>query len=292
MKIQLAEHYGLCFGVRDAITRAEELAERGPLTILGELVHNPIVRERLAQRGIREGALGDPDSAGTPQVMITAHGASDKARAEWRAAGFGVADGTCPLVRQAHEKLRDLVRLGYAPVVIGKRGHVEVEGLTGDFPDACVIEHASEIVNLPYAACLGVISQTTQPLEKVQALVTAIRQARPASEVRFCDTVCQPTKNRQAALRKLIEECDTLVVVGGRNSNNTLQLVAAAAVAGRAVHHVERAEELREEWFRDAQVVGLTAGTSTLKETVAAVHARLERFASGFSTSPQPIASL
>jgi 4-hydroxy-3-methylbut-2-enyl diphosphate reductase len=290
MKIQIAEHYGLCFGVRDAIAQAEKLAARGPLTILGELVHNPIVRERLARRGVREGALGDPASAQTSQVMITAHGASDRARAEWRAAGFGVADGTCPLVRQAHEKLRDLVRLGYAPVVIGKRGHVEVEGLTGDFPDACIIESADDLAHLPHVDRLGVISQTTQPLDKVRAFVAAIRAARPASEVRFSDTVCQPTKSRQAALRKLIEECDTLVVVGGRNSNNTLQLVAAATVAGRAVHHVERAEELREEWFREAQVVGLTAGTSTLKETVADVRTRLEVIAIHFTTSPQPTA--
>jgi 4-hydroxy-3-methylbut-2-enyl diphosphate reductase len=276
MKIQLAEHYGLCFGVRDAIAQAEELAGRGPLTILGELVHNPIVRERLMRRGVREGALQDAESAQTSQVMITAHGASDKARAEWRRAGFGVADGTCPLVRQAHEKLRSLVEQGYAPVVIGKRGHVEVEGLTGDFPGTCIVESAEDLAQLPHADRFGVISQTTQPSDKVLALVAAIRAARPASEVRFCDTVCQPTKNRQAALRQLLAECDTLVVVGGRNSNNTLQLVAAAAVAGRAVYHVERAEELRPEWFREAQVVGLTAGTSTLKETVATVRTRLE----------------
>src|SRR5579864_4435926 len=102
MKIILAEHYGLCFGVRDAIAQAEQLAAGGPLTILGELVHNPVVRERFAQRGVREGALDRRDSVDTPQVMITAHGASDAMREAWRWAGFGVADGTCPLVRHAH----------------------------------------------------------------------------------------------------------------------------------------------------------------------------------------------
>jgi 4-hydroxy-3-methylbut-2-enyl diphosphate reductase len=287
MKIQVAEHYGLCFGVRDAIAQAEQLATQGPLTILGELVHNPVVRERLMQRGIYEGALADHESAQTRQVMITAHGASDAARTEWREAGFSLADGTCPLVRQAHEKLRTLVAEGFAPVVIGKRGHVEVEGLTGDFPCACVIESPNDLLHLPESARLGVISQTTQPLDKVLALVAAIRAARPNSEVRFCDTVCQPTKNRQAALRKLIEECDTLVVVGGRNSNNTLQLVAAATIAGRAVYHIERAAELRPEWFHDAQVVGLTAGTSTLKETVATVRTRLEVIAAGLAAAPR-----
>lgn len=274
MKIHLAEHYGLCFGVRDAIAQAEQLASQGPLTVLGELVHNPVVRERLAQRGVREGAL-DAESAPTPIVMVTAHGASDRKHTEWRNAGFQVADGTCPLVRHAHTQLGLLVTLGYFPIVIGKRGHVEVNGLTGDFPEACVVEIEDEIPLLPHRGRYGVIAQTTQPLEKVHALVEAIRRARPQSEVRFADTVCQPTKNRQNALRKLIAECDTLVVVGGRNSNNTAQLVAATRTAGRAVFHIERAEELDPAWFRDAQSVGITAGTSTLKETVTAVHTRL-----------------
>jgi 4-hydroxy-3-methylbut-2-enyl diphosphate reductase len=278
MKIQLAEHYGLCFGVRDAITQAERLAEQGPLTILGELVHNPVVRERLAQRGVHESAL-DQKSAPTPQVMIAAHGASDRKRAEWRSAGFDVADGTCPLVRHAHAQLALLVGLGCFPVVIGKRGHVEVAGLTGDFPEACVMESEADIFHLPHRTTYGVIAQTTQPVEKVCALVEAIRRARPQSEVRFTDTVCQPTKNRQAALRKLIAECDTMVVVGGRNSNNTVQLVTAASAAGVMVLHIERAEEIEPAWFRNAKNVGLTAGTSTLKETVAAVHERLKQIA-------------
>jgi 4-hydroxy-3-methylbut-2-enyl diphosphate reductase len=171
------------------------------------------------------------------------------------------------------------VELGYQPVVIGQAGHVEVQGLIGDFPEATVIESDTDIRQLPDVPRLGVISQTTQPIDRVRALVEQIRRARPKTEVRFCDTVCQPTKNRQAALRKLIAECDTLVVVGGRNSNNTLQLAAAATVAGRRVFHVERAEELQSVWFADAERVGITAGTSTLKETVAAVHQRLEQIA-------------
>lgn len=211
--------------------------------------------------------------------MITAHGASDAARAAWRHAGFGVADGTCPLVRHAHEQLRLLVQTGYFPVVIGKPAHVEVNGLVGDFPEAVVIETEADIVKLPQRAAYGVISQTTQPIERVKQIVEAIRQARPEGEVQFRDTVCQPTKNRQNALRKLISEVDTLVVVGGRNSNNTLQLVAAGEVAGRRVFHVQSAVELRSEWFADSEVVGITAGTSTLKETVAQVQGVLEGFA-------------
>ena len=279
MKIQLAEHYGLCFGVRDAIAQAEKLASNGPLTILGELVHNPVVRERLDSLGVREGRLDSPGDAPTPQVMITAHGASDAARAAWRSAGFGVADGTCPLVKHAHHQLRLLVELGAQPVVIGKPGHVEVNGLIGDFPEAIVIENEGDFSKLPAASHYGVVSQTTQPIERVEEIVAALRAHFPTSEILFRDTVCQPTKNRQNALRKLLAECDTLVVVGGHNSNNTLQLVAAAEASGRRAIHITRAEELRDEWLEGAQVVGVTAGTSTLKETVAAVVARLESIA-------------
>jgi 4-hydroxy-3-methylbut-2-enyl diphosphate reductase len=284
MIIKLAAHYGLCFGVRDAIATAERLAAQAPLTILGELVHNPIVRERLARAGIREGSIHAPPSEVTPQVMITAHGASDAMRERWRSAGAGVADGTCPLVHHAHAQLKLLADLGCFPVVIGRRGHVEVEGLIGDFPTAAVVLEPADIEALPSGIPLGIIAQTTQPIDLVEALVGQIRAARPQQEVRFVDTVCQPTKNRQNALRKLIAECDTMVVVGGRNSNNTLQLVAAAEVAGRSVFHVERACELQPQWFATSRIVGLTAGTSTLKSTVAEVHARLEAFAAAQST--------
>ncbi len=276
MKIHIAEHYGLCFGVRDAIAQAERLADNAPLTILGELVHNPIVRERLLARGVQERPLAEVGAAPSAQVMITAHGASDAAREAWRGAGFGVADGTCPLVRHAHGQLATLVALGCQPVVIGKAGHVEVLGLTGDFPQTVVIEREVDVSKIPVAPRYGVISQTTQPIEHVEAVVAALRAHFPQSEVIFRDTVCQPTKNRQSALKSLLARCDTLVVVGGRNSNNTLALVAAAQAAGRIAHHVMRAEELRAEWFLLSENVGVTAGTSTLKETVSAVVARLE----------------
>jgi 4-hydroxy-3-methylbut-2-enyl diphosphate reductase len=275
MKIVLAQYFGMCFGVRDAIAQAEQLAQRAPLTILGELVHNPLVRERLQAQAIREGSLDrpNPDSR---RVMITAHGASDTKRAELKAAGFDVLDGTCPLVRHAHEQLRQLVRAGYFPVVIGRAGHVEVRGLIEDFPDACVVDRPVDILNLPRRERYGVISQTTQPIERAQELVAEIRAVHPGAEVRFVDTVCKPTKNRQRALQSLLAEVDLVVVVGGRNSNNTRQLVAACEIAGRRTVHVERAEELRATDFAGIQVVGLTAGTSTMRETVAAVQARLE----------------
>jgi 4-hydroxy-3-methylbut-2-enyl diphosphate reductase len=347
MKIILAEHFGMCFGVRDAIAQAEKLAEQAPLTILGELVHNPVVRDRLRAQGVGEattdemnnidiasnsGAIGmttqhggrsSPQSSqrstssrlpgrGGPafaqlrrgehaaqgegrgigalggqtrndrtpmRVMITAHGASDTKRAIWHERGLLVADGTCPLVRHAHEQLKRLVAAGYFPVVIGKSGHVEVRGLTEDFPDAHVVDLPGDISKLPLHDRYGVISQTTQPIDRVRSLVAEIERLRPASEVRFVDTVCKPTKDRQSALRKLIDVAEIIIVVGGRESNNTRQLVETCRAAGRSAFHIERPEELRAEWLDNISVVGLTAGTSTLPETVDSVFRRLEEIA-------------
>ena len=280
MKIILAEHFGICFGVRDAIMQAEQLASEAPLTILGELVHNPIVRERLHAQGVREVSLDATRSTSTRRVMITAHGASDAVRDSWQKTGAIVADGTCPLVHHAHEQLRKLVTAGFFPVVIGKRGHVEVNGLVGDFPEAVVLSSPEDVSHLPDRTRYGIISQTTQPIDFVREIANLVRQARPNSEVRFVDTVCKPTKDRQSALRKLLEVADAIVVVGGKTSNNTRQLVETCRAAGKLAFHIERADELRDDWFAKIDIVGLTAGTSTLPETVHTVQARLREISS------------
>lgn len=281
MRIILAEHFGICFGVRDAIVQAEELGRAAPLTILGELVHNPVVRERLRQQGIQEAHLDHSvnDSSLSKRVMVTAHGASDRKREAWRKAGFDLADGTCPLVRHAHAQLKHLVHAGYFPIVIGQRGHVEVRGLTEDFPEAVVIEGADDLVRLPRRERYGVISQTTQPVGHVRAMVVQIQQHNPQAEVRFVDTVCKPTKDRQRALQKLLVEADLIVVVGGHASNNTRQLTETCRRNGRRAIQVEQADELKPGDFAGVAVVGLTAGTSTMLETVQAVSRRLEQIA-------------
>ena len=285
MKIILAEHHGMCFGVRDALAAAEKQAAAGPLTILGELVHNPLAVERLRAHGALQGSLHALESAPTGRVLITAHGAADERRRAWQSSGFEVTDTTCPLVRRAHARLAALVAAGYFPVVIGTADHAEVRGLTGDFPEATVVGSEADLPTLPVKDRYGVISQTTQPIERVRALVDALQAARPRSEVRFCDTVCQPTKDRQNAMHKLIGQAEVIIVVGGRGSNNTRQLLLAAQSAGRRAHQIERAEELDPGWLAGVETVGLTAGTSTLPETVQAVHQRLQSCAAQAASS-------
>ena len=283
MKITLATHYGMCFGVKDALRTTRALASAQPVTILGELVHNPLVQADLAKRGAQTADLQQPGIAPTEAVVITAHGAADRDRSAWKEAGFAVTDTTCPLVRKAHTALAQLVAAGYQPVIIGQANHVEVRGLAGDFPQAEILLELEEIAKLTAHSKIGIVSQTTQPIAKVHELVRGLRERFPDSEVVFRDTVCQPTKDRQSALEKLCQENEVVIVVGGKHSNNTRQLVLTAQALGARAHQVEQAEDLQPEWFHGASRVGLTAGTSTLEETVAAVQARLEAWSQQWS---------
>ena len=261
MTLTRATHLGFCFGVRDAIALAQHHAARAPLTILGELVHNETVLEDLRNRGVQ--VEGDLERAATSTVMITAHGTSEHALARVRQRGHTVLEATCPLVHHAHRAVRELVAAGYHPVIIGQPNHVEVRGLTGDLGEFDVILTEADVRALRERPRFGVASQTTQPVERVRSLVSALRRRFPQSEVVFRDTVCQPTKQRQQAAVELAQRSDVVIVIGGAQSNNTRELVATCARHCSRVHHIQTAADLRPEWFHGAKAVGLTAGTST-----------------------------
>lgn len=280
MRITVAESLGMCFGVRDAVELALANPDPRELTILGELVHNPEVLRRLGEVGIRSASSPNAPVA-TEQVMITAHGTSDRQLAGLRARGLRVLDATCPLVRHAHRSLRRLVAQGYFPVVIGRADHVEVRGLVGDLDDYAVVLKSDDLEPLAGRPRLGVVSQTTQPLDLVRALVARIRGRFPQAEVKFVDTVCQPTKERQEAARRLAAEVDVMVVIGGRSSNNTLQLARSCAAQGATTYQVENAADLHADWFAGAEHVGVTAGTSTPDTTIAEVVEALRQIDEG-----------
>jgi 4-hydroxy-3-methylbut-2-enyl diphosphate reductase len=269
MKIIKAEHLGMCFGVRDAIALAVDTARREPLTILGDLVHNETVLASLREREIQ--FAQQPAQVATNTVMITAHGASDQAINRARGHGLNVLQATCPLVHFAHRALGQLVAAGFHPVIIGQRHHVEVRGMTEDLAAFDVVLSAEDVAQLPPHPRIGIVAQTTQPVDKVAGLVGLIRRLHPKSEVHFRDTVCQPTKQRQQAAIELAKQADVVIVIGGVHSNNTRELVATCGRYCDQVYHVQTAGDLRPEWFSADQTVGITAGTSTPEETIAGV---------------------
>jgi 4-hydroxy-3-methylbut-2-enyl diphosphate reductase len=198
----------MCFGVRDAIALALKKSEEVPLTILGELVHNEAVLTSLREKGI--GIEREVSNVTTPTVMITAHGTSQHALNRLRERHLNVIEATCPLVHVAHRAVARLVQSGFHPVIIGKRDHVEVRGLTEDLAEFDVVLSEAEVDALKERPRFGIAAQTTQPIERVGHLVALIEQRFPKSEIRFIDTVCQPTKQRQLAAIELTKRCEVI----------------------------------------------------------------------------------
>lgn len=275
MKVIRATAMGMCFGVRDALRVVEDVAEPETVTIHGELVHNEEVNAGLARRGFcatperNRGAI-----PATPSVLITAHGVSDRERTRLASAGKRLIDTTCPLVRLVHQTAQRLQDEGYFVVVIGRRGHVEVEGITGDLENYAVVQSPEEAREYD-ADRIGIVCQSTTPPFEAEQVRLAIEGANPGKPVCFVDTICRPTRERQQAAEALFDEVEAVVVVGGAHSNNTRQLARLAESRGLPVLHVRKAADLDREWLASFHVVGLTAGTSTLDRTIDEVHQAL-----------------
>ncbi len=271
MKVTVAKALGTCFGVQDAIDLAMDEAYRDKLTIVGQLVHNPQVVEDLRIRGVNIVEKLD-ENISTPNVMITAHGAPESMHENARRMGYNVIDASCPLVLRVHKAIAGFVREGFHPVVIGQASHVEVKGITGDLDDYTIIANEDEISNLAPHKKIGIVSQTTQQIQHIRNLIAKIRETYPEMEVRFQDTVCQPTKDRQVAARELTSEVDLMIVIGGYNSSNTKKLKMVCDESGVEAFHIERASQLEPEMFDGRGHVGITAGTSTPREVIEEVY--------------------
>jgi 4-hydroxy-3-methylbut-2-enyl diphosphate reductase len=268
---------GMCFGVRDALAAMDEIVDPNGVTVHGELVHNEEVLRHLGDRGF---AMNPEDGRRslpvTERVVITAHGVSERERQHLVDAGKELIDTTCPLVRRVHEAAQELQRDGYFVLVIGRPDHVEVRGIVGDLDRYAVVPDAAGARRVD-AARLGVVCQSTTPPDEAGRVLAAIRAANRGAVIKYVDTICRPTRERQDAARELLDRVDAVVVVGGRHSNNTRQLARLAEDRGLPVAHVQSPADLDSEWLREFSVVGLTAGTSTLESTIDAVERAMLR---------------
>ncbi|MHC4180511.1 MAG: 4-hydroxy-3-methylbut-2-enyl diphosphate reductase [Planctomycetota bacterium] len=275
MNVLCAEPMGVCTGVRRALAVAEQIDCPESVTIHGQLVHNELVQARLESRGFQISA--EEDRARLPQtsdVLITAHGISDSRRRGLQAAGKRLIDTTCPLVRRVHRVAQQLQAEGYHVLLIGRPGHVEVLGIVEDLASYDVVSNLGDVATYPYDR-LGIICQTTVPPREAEQLRLAIRLRNLRAEVRFENTICRATRDRQKAVERLLPRVDVMVVVGGRNSNNTRELVALCRRQGVPAYHVQSAEAINPERFDQYNTVGLTAGTSTLQATIQQVYEAL-----------------
>ena len=249
MKVSLASALGTCFGVKDAINLALEPQFKGDLTIVGQLVHNRQVNESLKKNGVSVVDGADAlDEIKTKKVMITAHGAAEKMKKKLTDAGLVVFDASCPLVMRVHNTIKSMVDKNYFPVVIGQEDHVEVKGIVGDLDDYVVVGSEDDIEKLRATGKrkFGIVSQTTQQVEKVEQIVGKIRKMDCVDDVAFVNTICQPTRDRQIAVGDLADQVDLMIVIGGFNSSNT-----------------------------NKKHVGITAGTSTPEYIINDVHSAI-----------------
>ncbi len=278
MRVELAEVFGFCPGVRRAVEMVERhLAEKGPLSTLGAIVHNAQVVEELAQKGARvvESLVHVREGA----VAITAHGAGPEVFAEIQRRALSLVDTTCPIVRRAQEAAREFAETGFFVLIYGEEAHPEVRGLlswTRGHGKATL--NPSDVQEIE-GQRIALISQTTKSRPEFWGFVAEViaRLGPKLREVRVLDTTCPETGRRYQAVQKLAEKVEALVVVGSRNSANTRKLAEVARQTGLPTFHIERAEELRPEWFRGISRVGVTAGASTPDHLVAEVVARLEK---------------
>ncbi len=262
MEIIVAENAGFCFGVKRALELVAGAADdrSRPVYTLGALIHNPQEIARLEARGVQQARAVEEVHEGA--IVLSAHGVDPEVEEAARARGLLVIDATCPFVKRAHSHIEALSREGYAVVILGDRGHREVEGLAARAGAAAdIVTSAREAEGLPFRQRCGLVVQTTQRPEALREVAGAL--AGRCRELRVFNTICEATIKRQESARELAERVDVMVVVGGRNSANTKRLREICASTGTPAHHVETAGELERGWFAGAHCVGVTAGAST-----------------------------
>lgn len=276
MKVVLAENAGACYGVQRALDMAYDAAAgQGPVFTLGQLIHNPGVVADLEAIGVHVAAAPEDVAEGT--VVVRSHGVTPDVYERLSARNLTVVDATCPHVARAQKAAADLASEGCRVLVVGEKGHPEVEGLrawakrAGTKVDVVL---APEDVPADLRAPIGIVVQTTQRRENLDAVVEAVRAQGIEPVVK--KTICSATRLRQDAAAKLAGEVDAMVVIGGRNSSNTTRLAEICEATCPRAFHIESAGEINPAWFEGCEVVGVTAGASTPENQISAVIERLE----------------
>lgn len=275
MKIILARNAGFCWGVERAVDMALEATEKyGSLCILGDLIHNREVVQKLQERGAR--TIQTPDGADGEAVMIRAHGIPQSSRRELEEQGFEIVDGTCPFVARVQKAAQRFETEGRQVLLIGKAGHPEIVGVLGHTRSGIVARSEQEIDALPMFEKVGVVAQTTESREVFQRLCSYISARFPDVVIR--DTICSATEERQSSARELAEKADVMIVVGDRHSSNTTHL-AVICSALTETHHIVGPDELEADWVKNREAVGVTAGASTPDWVIEEVLERLRNLA-------------
>ena len=280
MKIMIAAHSGFCEGVERAFRIAGETARAGkPVFMLGNLVHNKQVVEKLTRQGVKTVASLAEIPAGSGGVLlISAHGVAPDIYEEAKQRGLQVVDTTCPWVKKAQKIAKQLAADGRLVIIVGDRGHPEVKSLLGwSGGRAAVVENEADLAKLTLSPGdrAGIIAQTTQSTEHFDRMVAALKE-RVRDVVEF-DTVCGATTKRQTAAIELARQVDLMLVIGDRMSANTKRLTELCAQTGTATHQIQTVAEFDPNWLAGKEKLGISAGASTPEWIIGEILAALPR---------------
>ena len=291
-KVLLASPRGFCAGVDRAIEIVERALERfgPPVYVRHEIVHNRHVVDTLRAKG----AVFIEDPAEVPEgapLVFSAHGVSPAVRQAAGARDLQVIDATCPLVTKVHKEAQRMAREGLEIVMIGHRGHVEVEGTMGQAPDRTyLVESVEDVAALEVTdpERLGCVTQTTLSVDDTREVMEALAARFPKIRLPRKDDICYATQNRQDAVKALASDCDVVLVVGAPESSNSNRLVEVASRLGARSYLVQGADDIDPAWLEDATAVGVTAGASAPELLVQQVVERLARLAPGVRVAQPP----
>ena len=285
MKIILANPRGFCAGVDRAISIVELALEiyGAPIYVRHEVVHNRFVVNGLRDRGaiFVEELSEVPDGA---IVIFSAHGVSQAVRQEAKDRNLKVFDATCPLVTKVHMQVARASRKGTKAILIGHKGHPEVEGTMGQYSNEdggiFLIEKVEDIARLPMQENddLTFMTQTTLSLDDTAETIAALKEKYPAIQGPHKNDICYATTNRQEAVRELAKLSDLVLVVGSKNSSNSNRLAELASRMGVKSQLLDDPSDIQDDWFNDVKTIGITAGASAPEELVQSIISRLKEF--------------
>jgi 4-hydroxy-3-methylbut-2-enyl diphosphate reductase len=274
MKIFLAKDAGYCFGVRDAVNLAYESAEKyGDVYMLGDIVHNENVIKDLNQAGAKVVSSLDEVPDGKP-ILFRAHGTPIETWSDADNKNMNIVDATCPLVKEIHEEVVKFAKEGRKIIIIGDHGHDEVVGILSQVDDPIIVSNTDEAMKLRKMKRVGVVTQSTQTIENVQAIINILMTK--VFDLRFVNTICFPTKRNQSQIKELSRECDVMIVIGSFTSANSKRLTLLAQEINKKTFQITCADEIKPKWFDGANSVGLSAGASTPDSIINEVLKRLK----------------
>jgi 4-hydroxy-3-methylbut-2-enyl diphosphate reductase len=272
LKVKVAKSAGFCFGVKRAIELALKTASsRKNIFMLGDIVHNESVVKGIAAAGIKKIARLGPGRKKT--LVMRAHGASKKTFSKAICLGYKIIDATCPMVKEIHYLAEKMEKEGLRIIIIGDERHEEVQGIIGQLKKRPLVISARNGIPLQAVKKIkraGVVVQSTQNLQDTLAIVRVLKKHVP--DLRFFNTICRPTRLKQEEIRSLARANAVMVIIGSKRSANTRRLYEIAKSLNKKTYWIATRKDLKKEWFKQAQSVGVSAGASTpataIKEVV------------------------